>query len=65
MSLIHACYPVADPIIVSTLSLANVSWFCMVSYIVTLNRQLDLNGVLEEAGLGHFPGLLMAEQGSS
>ena len=37
----------------------------MVSYIVTLNRQLDLNGVLEEAGLGHFPGLLMAEQGSS
>ena len=50
MSLIHACYPVADPIIVSTLSLANVSWFCMVSYIVTLKRQLDLMGSWRKLG---------------
>lgn len=65
MSLIHACSPVADPVIVSTLSLANVSWFCVISYTVTLNKQLAGMGSQREAGLGHFPGFLMAEQGSS
>ena len=37
----------------------------MISYIVTLNMQLDGMGSQREAALGHFPGLLMPEQGSS